>query len=104
MMTSSTAIAHPAAAPLAAFAASAATPDRRPRALGGALRNVHCRALSMRPKQEDAVAAFAREGMTIAIYEVECIFLVNVLTDCGNLYTYDGSHGCGQVFTHQGRA
>lgn len=104
MMSTTTAIASSASAPFAAFAASAATPDRRPRAAGGALRNVHCHALSMRPKQEDAVAAFAREGMTIAVYEVECIFLVNVLTDCGNLYTYDGSHGGGQVFTHKGRA
>jgi hypothetical protein len=79
-----------------------ATPDRRPRARNGALRTVHCRALSMRPEMDDAYAAFEREGMSIAVYEVEYIFLVNVLTNCGNMYTYDGSHGCGQVFTHCG--
>ena len=82
--------------------AQSAAPDWRPRARNGALRNVPCRALSMRPEVDDAYAAFEREGMSIAVYEVECIFLVNVLTDCGNMYTYDGSHGCGQVFTHCG--
>jgi len=76
--------------------------DNRPRMANGALRQVHCRATSMRPQREDAEAAFEREGMKIADYEVAFIFLVHVLTECGNFYEYDGSNGCGQVFNHRG--
>jgi len=41
--------------------------------------------------------------MTVADFQVECGFLTTVMTACGNFYRYDGSHGMGQVFTHQGR-
>jgi hypothetical protein len=76
--------------------------DSRPRTRTGALRTVPCSCLRMRPSKEQATDAFAREGMVVADFEVECIFLANVMTECGKLYTYEGSHGGGQIFTFEG--
>jgi len=76
--------------------------DFRPLTRAGALRTVPCKCLRMRPTKEQAIEAFAKDGMVVADFEVECIFLAHVMTACGKLYTYDGSHGGGQVFTFEG--
>jgi len=77
------------------------TADTCPRAKNGALREVRCPCSSMRPTEQQAAAAFEREGLKVALYERTFIFMARVLTECGNLYTYDGSHGGGQTFSYE---
>jgi hypothetical protein len=74
--------------------------DKRARMKNGALREVRCACRSMRPTREQAQEAFAKEGMAIADYERVFVFMARVMTACGNIYQYDGSHGGGQTFTH----
>ena len=64
----------------------------------GVLHKVNCACNSFRPTKQQAYDAFEREGMGIAIFEVVFIHGIQVLTECGNLYQYDGSHVGGEYF------
>jgi hypothetical protein len=58
----------------------------------------------MRPTRAQSDEAFRAAGLEMVDFQVECMFLVFALSACGNLYAYDGSHGCGQQFALESRA
>lgn len=60
---------------------------------------IACLCNSMCPTKEQATNAFNQVGMVLVDFQRECMFLGWALTECGNLYLYDGSHGGGQHFS-----
>lgn len=63
------------------------------------IRRVPCACNSMKPTEAESKAAFEAVGMEVAAYERVFVFMARVLTTCGGIYTYDGSHGGGQYFS-----